>query len=43
MEFREAVFKRRMVRHFTQEPVAREVVERMLEPARHALLVAIIQ
>jgi nitroreductase len=36
MEFREVVIKRRMVRHFTQEPVAREVVERMLDLARHA-------
>jgi nitroreductase len=36
MEFREVVLKRRMVRHFTQEPVPREVVERMLDLARHA-------
>ena len=36
MEFREVVIKRRMVRHFTQEPVAREVIERMLDLARHA-------
>lgn len=36
MEFSEAVLKRRMVRHFTSEPVAPEVVERMLALARHA-------
>jgi nitroreductase len=36
MEFAEVVRKRRMVRHFTAEPVAPEVVERMLELARHA-------
>jgi nitroreductase len=36
MEFAEVVRKRRMVRHFTDEPVAPEVVERMLDLARHA-------
>ncbi|HUS13882.1 MAG TPA: nitroreductase family protein [Chloroflexia bacterium] len=36
MELAEAVRKRRMVRHFTHEPVAPEVVDRMLELARHA-------
>lgn len=36
MEFTEVVLKRRMVRHFTDEPVAPEVIERMLTLARHA-------
>src|SRR5690349_4494548 len=36
MELRDAVLKRRMVRNFTDEPVDREVVERMLDLARHA-------
>ena len=36
MEFTEVVRKRRMVRHFTSEPVAPEVVERILELASHA-------
>lgn len=36
MDFTEVVLKRRMVRHFTSEAVAPEVVERMLELARHA-------
>jgi nitroreductase len=36
MEFTEVVRKRRMVRHFTDEPVAPEVVQRILELARHA-------
>jgi nitroreductase len=36
MEFAEVVRKRRMVRHFTDEPVAPEVIERMLDLARHA-------
>ena len=36
MELAEVVRKRRMVRHFTDEPVAPEVVERMLDLARHA-------
>ncbi len=36
MEFSEVVRKRRMVRHFTQEPIATEVIERMLDLARHA-------
>jgi nitroreductase len=36
MEFDEAVHKRRMVRHFVPEPVAKEVIDRMLDQARHA-------
>ncbi len=36
MEFTEVVRKRRMVRHFTSEPVAPEVIERILELASHA-------
>lgn len=36
MDFTEVVRKRRMVRHFTDEPVAPEVVDRILELARHA-------
>lgn len=36
MDFTEVVLKRRMVRHFTEEPVAPEVIERLLELARHA-------
>ena len=36
MEFSEVVRKRRMVRHFSDEPVAPEVVARMLDLARHA-------
>jgi len=36
MEFREVVRKRRMVRHFTDEPVAPGVIERMLALVRHA-------
>ena len=36
MEFVEVVRRRRMVRHFSAEPVAREVLERMLDLARHA-------
>jgi len=36
MEFSEVVRKRRMVRHFTSEPIAQEVIERILELARHA-------
>jgi nitroreductase len=36
MEFSEVVRKRRMVRHFTSEPVANETVERILDLARHA-------
>ncbi len=36
MEFAEIVRKRRMVRHFTDESVAPETVERMLDLARHA-------
>jgi nitroreductase len=35
MDFGEVVRKRRMVRHFTPEPVAPEVIDRMLELARH--------
>src|SRR5438552_11877371 len=36
VEFSDVVRKRRMVRHFTDEPVPPEVVERMLDLARHA-------
>jgi len=36
MEFNQVVRKRRMVRHFTDEPVAREVIDRILDLARHA-------
>jgi nitroreductase len=36
MDFTEVVLKRRMVRHFTPEAVSPEVIERMLELARHA-------
>jgi nitroreductase len=36
MDFSEVVRKRRMVRHFTSEPVAPEVVERILDLARRA-------
>jgi nitroreductase len=36
MDFTEAVRKRRMVRHFTAEPVAPEVIERILALARQA-------
>ncbi len=36
MEFSEVVRKRRMVRHLTPEPVAPEVIDRLLDLARHA-------
>ncbi len=36
MEFEDVVRKRRMVRHFTSEPVAPEVIERLVQLARHA-------
>jgi nitroreductase len=36
MEFTDVVRKRRMVRHFTQEPITLEVIGRLLELARHA-------
>ena len=36
MEFSEVVRKRRMIRHFTSEPVAPEVIDRLLELTRHA-------
>ncbi|MFN8471304.1 MAG: nitroreductase family protein [Anaerolineae bacterium] len=36
MEFEDVVRKRRMVRHFSSEPVDPEVVERLLQLARHA-------
>lgn len=36
MEFERVVRKRRIVRHFTPEPVSRESLERILELARHA-------
>ena len=36
MEFERAVLKRRMVRHFTQEPVPKEALDRILRLAQHA-------
>jgi len=36
VDFTEVVRMRRMVRHFTSEPVAPEVIDRMLELTRHA-------
>jgi len=36
MDFRDVVLKRRMVRHFTDEPVAPEAIDRILDLARHA-------
>jgi nitroreductase len=36
MEFREVVRRRRMVRHFSDEPVDREVLERILATAQRA-------
>ena len=36
MNFAEVVRKRRMVRHFTSEPVPRETVERIVQTAQHA-------
>ena len=36
MEFTQTVLKRRMVRHFTDEPVPLETIERIVELARHA-------
>jgi nitroreductase len=36
MEFRNLVLKRRMVRNFTDEPVAPELVKEILDLARHA-------
>ncbi len=36
MEFEDAVRKRRMVRHFTGDPVPRETVDRILKLAQHA-------
>src|SRR5262249_49131252 len=36
MEFTDVVRKQRIVRHFTAEPVAPEVIERMLALTRHA-------
>jgi nitroreductase len=36
MDFAEVVRKRRMVRHFRDEPVAPEAIERILDLARHA-------
>ena len=36
MEFGEVVRKRRMVRHFSAEPVASEVIERIIALAQHA-------
>jgi nitroreductase len=36
MKFSEVVRKRRMVRHFTEDPVAPEVMDRILDLARHA-------
>src|SRR5579884_2323047 len=36
VDFTEVVLNRRIVRHFTSEPVDPQVVERMLQLARHA-------
>src|SRR4051794_14958820 len=36
MEFTEVVLKRRMVRHFSDEPVSPEAIDRILDLARHA-------
>jgi nitroreductase len=36
MDFSEVVLKRRMVRHFTTEPVDLEIIKRILDLARHA-------
>lgn len=36
MDFSEAVLKRRMVRHFSNEPVAPETIAHILDLARHA-------
>ena len=36
MDFTEAVLKRRMVRHFTSEPITPEIIDRLLTLARHA-------
>jgi nitroreductase len=36
MEFRDLVLKRRMVRNFTDEPVAPDLVQQILDVARHA-------
>jgi nitroreductase len=36
MEFEEAVRRRRMVRHFSSDPVSKDVVDRVLELAQHA-------
>jgi len=36
MELKEAVLKRRMVRNFADKPVAPEVIERIVDLARHA-------
>lgn len=36
MDCADIVLRRRMVRHFTDEPFAPEVVERILALARHA-------
>lgn len=36
MEFEDVVFKRRMVRHFTDEPVPKETAQRIVELAQHA-------
>ena len=36
MEFEEAVRKRRMVRHFSKDPISKGTLDRMLELAQHA-------
>ena len=36
MDFTDVVLRRRMVRHFSNEPVAPEAIERILDLARHA-------
>src|SRR5687767_6905512 len=36
MDFRDLIRKRRMVRNFDDRPVARDVIERVLDASRHA-------
>jgi FMN reductase [NAD(P)H] len=43
VEFKNVVLKRRMVRNFTDEPVAPKVIDHMLELARHAPIAGFTQ